>query len=312
MSEDARKSHESEGLDTRIEHLETRRAEKEDARVAGDLRGQRVRGWTEKFLTRTTSGAIYAITILVCLFIGPVATGLLAAGMAWLCCSEFFRMVRMSGRMPNEIVGLAAAVAFPLASLVHPILLTGIIFLTLLCVSVWYIVTPRANIGDVAATVFGPLYTGLLLSSIVLIRMTDAGSTGALLTFGVMGSVWINDMMAYIVGSKVGRHKLAPKISPHKTWEGLVGGIVGSVVIWVIIAVVVPVSLPIPLAIIAGLLCGATGVLGDLVESRIKRGAGVKDSGNLMPGHGGLLDRSDSMLFGCMTAYLILRLGGIL
>ncbi|MCI1665330.1 MAG: phosphatidate cytidylyltransferase [Atopobiaceae bacterium] len=314
---DGRTSHaqpqrDSINLDSTIDSIESKRALKEGERVRGDLKGQKARGWTEKLITRTTSGAIYAITILVCLFLGPQATALLVAAMSWLCCSEFFRIVRMSGRMPNEVLGLAASVAFPISVLIHSALLIFIIFVLVVAVGVWYVVTPRANIGDVAATVFGPLYTGLMLSAVVLIRVCDAGVDGALLTFGVMGSVWINDAFAYFVGSRLGRHRLAPRISPNKSWEGLIGGIVGSLLIWVIMVIVGVRGITLPLAILCGLASGVAGVIGDLVESRIKRGAGVKDSGNLMPGHGGLLDRSDSMIFGCMTAYFILLLGGIL
>ena len=104
------------GIDRQIDRLESRRASKEERRAAGDLTGQKARGVTERVLTRTTSGAIYALLTLVCLFAGPITTTLLIAGMAWLCCSEFFRICRMGGRMPNESIGLAAALLFPLAA----------------------------------------------------------------------------------------------------------------------------------------------------------------------------------------------------
>ena len=118
--------------------------------------------------------------------------------------------------------------------------------------------------------------------------------------------------MAYAIGSRFGVHKLAPRISPHKSWEGFYGGIVASVIIWAILAAFGVAGLEMPLAILGGLFVGIAGVVGDLFESRLKRGLGVKDSGNLMPGHGGLLDRSDSMLFGSMAAYFVLFFGGIL
>ncbi|MEE8673872.1 phosphatidate cytidylyltransferase [Tractidigestivibacter scatoligenes] len=308
-----RDKRESVGIDRHIDKLENRRNAKEAQRTAGALAGQRARGWTERLLTRTTSGAIYAIVVLVCLYLGPFATTLMISAMGWLCCSEFFRIARMGGRMPNEGVGLAAAVLFPLAAYGYGLRgLVIILFLLLAACAAWYVFTPRANVGDVAITVFGPLYTSLTFSSLVLVRIIDKGFMGATLTFGVMLSIWANDAMAYAIGSRFGIHKLAPRISPHKSWEGFYGGIVASVIIWAILAAFGVAGLEMPLAILGGLLVGIAGVVGDLFESRLKRGVGVKDSGNLMPGHGGLLDRSDSMLFGSMAAYFVLFFGGIL
>ena len=301
------------GLDRQIERLEGRRASKEEARAAGELKGQRARSSAERLLTRTTSGAIYAIVTLACLFGGTVTTTLLIAAEAWLCCSEFFRICRMGGRMPNDALGLAAALVFPLAAHANGLFaLTVAIFALLLACAVWYVFTPRANIADVAVTVFGPLYTSLAFSSIVLVRLFDAGPAGALLALGVMLSIWGNDAFAYFVGSAIGSHKLAPRISPSKSVEGFVGGIAGSVLIWVLVGLFLVPEVGPGLGVACGLFVGVAGVFGDLFESRLKRGVGVKDSGNLIPGHGGLLDRSDSMLFGGMAAFFLLRFGGIL
>ena len=165
---ESRHSGESRGLDRGIDSLERKRQAKEPARIAGTLRGQRVRLGTEKLLTRTTSGIIYAIVVLAGLFIGPHATMILVAGMAWLCCSELFRMCRMSGRMPNEAIGLGAAVLFPLAAQFNGYQsLIAILIILCFAVAGWYVVTPRANIADVATTVFGPIYTSFLFSSVV-------------------------------------------------------------------------------------------------------------------------------------------------
>ena len=105
---------------------------------------------------------------------------------------------------------------------------------------------------------------------------------------------------------------MAPRISPNKSWEGFFGGLVGSVAVWAAAACFNLAGITWPVALAAGLIEGVVAVIGDLFESRIKRGVGVKDSGNLIPGHGGLLDRTDSMLFGSVIAYFILVVGGIL
>lgn len=309
----AETEHISVGLDRQVDKLEARRAAKEGQRAAGKLAGQRARGATEKLLTRTTSGAIYALLIVACLFIGPFTTTLLVVCMAWLCCSEFFRMTRMGGRMPNEIYGLTAAILFPLAAYFRGVAgLAVLLLLFLVAIAAWYVATPRAGIGDVAVSVFGPIYTSFAFSAIVLVRVSDKGVHGALLTLGVMLSLWSNDAVAYLVGSRIGSHKLAPRISPNKSWEGFWAGLVGSVAVWVVLALAGVANIGVPLAAVVGLVVGIVGVVGDLFESRIKRGVGVKDSGNLIPGHGGLLDRSDSLLFGSIAAYILLLFGGIL
>ncbi len=301
------------GLDRHIDRLEARRASKESRRSEGSLPAQKARGTAEKLLTRTTSGFIYAVVTLACLFAGSWTTTLLVVAEAWLCCSEFFRICRLGGRLPNETLGLAAALLFPVAARLRGLLaLTLVIFVLLMGCAIWFVFNPRASIADVAVTTFGPLYTSLAFSSVVLLRVSDPGLGGALLTLGVMLSVWANDALAYFVGSAIGVHKLAPRISPHKSVEGLVGGIVGSVAIWALLGAFVVPELGIVICMVFGLVVGLAGVIGDLFESRIKRGAGVKDSGSLLPGHGGLLDRSDSLLFGCMAAYFLLLFGGVL
>ncbi|MEY8436631.1 phosphatidate cytidylyltransferase [Atopobiaceae bacterium 24-176] len=308
------------GLEGSMKKYEEKREERERLRLQGETRGSKVRSGTEKLLTRTLSGLFYSVIVLVCIFWGPLPCAVLFCAMAWLCCSEFFRMARMLGRMPNELVGLTAAVAFVACPLLPDTAAAAIFSLLVLACGVWFVWTARASISDVAITVFGPVYTGFLLSFMMRIRLMEApGQAGegpmamaALLTFGVIASIWMSDAAAYFVGSRFGRHKMVPKISPHKTWEGFVGGMAGSIFVWVLMWLVGLPCVTLPLAVLGGVGVGALGVVGDLFESRLKRAAGVKDSGNFIPGHGGMLDRTDSILFGSMTAYFILRLGGLL
>ena len=265
-----------------------------------------------KFMTRAVVGVGYAVLVLVCLLMGRWATTALLCVFAWQCCNEFYKMMRMAGRMPNELIGLAAAVAFPIAANISYLYSGVAAFLLAIATGVWYVLTPRANISDVALTVFGPMYTSLLFTSILKVRAVDPGIMGGILTFAVMASIWVNDSFAYIFGSRFGRTKLAPKISPNKSWEGFFGGMLGSILVWVLISLLGLMPVPVPMAILTGIVLGIFGVIGDLFESRIKRSVGVKDSGNIMPGHGGLLDRHDSMLFGVMAAAFVLKVGGLL
>ena len=264
------------------------------------------------FIVRAGFGLIYAGLFIACLVLGTIPTAVFISAMSWLCCYEFFRMVRLDGKVPNEFLGLVAAVLFPLSVLVDAVWLTVLNFLLVLFLGLWYVWSPRTRMADVAVTAFGPIYTGYMLSAVVLLREAVPGFEGALLSIGVCASLWISDSFAYMVGSRLGKHKMAPKISPNKSWEGFVGGLVGSVLIWMILWATGLYGFDLWFAVLAGVVIGIMGVFGDLIESRIKRGVGVKDSGHLIPGHGGMLDRSDSLIFGCITAYLLLHIGGVL
>ena len=153
---------------------------------------------------------------------------------------------------------------------------------------------------------YGPQGTGLLLCGLVVIQQALPYPWGSIVVLLLFLSVWANDSFAYLVGSKFGKHKLAPRTSPKKSWEGFLAGIVGSAAFWVAIAFVPGVQLPVWLAVLFGVVCALAEVLGDLVESRIKRNSGFKDSGTIMPGHGGLLDRCDSLFLASAVAAILL------
>ncbi len=155
-----------------------------------------------------------------------------------------------------------------------------------------------------AWTFAGILYVGWLLSYILELRGLGNGRSWVFLAlFATFGS----DTAAFFVGRAIGKHKLAPTISPNKTWEGAIGGLLGAVIISLLFLLPTPVQLSASLtwwqAVILGLLISFFGQLGDLVESLLKRNVGVKDSGNLIPGHGGILDRMDSIVFAVVVVY---------
>ncbi|WP_239284937.1 phosphatidate cytidylyltransferase [Collinsella sp. An2] len=265
-----------------------------------------------RFMTRVVSGLIYVGLFIGCLLGGTLSTAIFMAVVSWICCSEFFDMMRRDGKVPNAPLGLVAAALFPLAALGDSYFLSAALFLLVLSVGLWYVYSPRCRISDVSVTLMGPIYTGYMLSSVVLLRDAIPGFPGALLTVGVCASLWVSDSFAYLVGSKIGRHKLVPKISPHKSWEGFFGGILGSVIVWCILFATGFFRMDLWYAVLCGVVVSVLGVFGDLIESRIKRGVGVKDSGTLIPGHGGMLDRNDSLIFGAITAQLLLIIGGVI
>jgi phosphatidate cytidylyltransferase len=154
-------------------------------------------------------------------------------------------------------------------------------------------------VGRMAMTDFGVLWVAGGFAYVVLIRALHHGMP---LTIMLLGCTMLSDTFAYFVGRAVGRHKLAPHISPGKTVEGAVGGLVGAVVAALIVRIYSS-WMPTKDAVILGLVIGVVGQWGDLFESTVKRDFRVKDSGRILPGHGGILDRFDSFLFASFVAY---------
>jgi phosphatidate cytidylyltransferase len=162
-------------------------------------------------------------------------------------------------------------------------------------------------ISSVGATLLGVLYVGLLGSHLISLRVGfTQGLSADLLSFFflvLMGA----DIGAYYTGRTIGKHKLAPKISPGKTWEGVIGGVLAALGMAALSHFWFFRELPLKWALPLALVMTVVGILGDLTESALKRGAGAKDAANILPGHGGILDRLDSLLFNAPLIYYFAR-----
>ncbi|MDO5334778.1 MAG: phosphatidate cytidylyltransferase [Coriobacteriia bacterium] len=263
------------------------------------------------FGLRLVSGAIYVLLTLACVMASDITCAVYLAALCGVCSWEFFVMLRADAKLPNETIGVVAATLFPLATCFFGGRgIMAVLFLLMVALLVWYVFFPRARVADVAVSLLGALYTGLMMCGAMVLRLALPDYWGGVLLVAVLVSIWGNDSFAYLVGSAIGKHKMVPTISPKKSWEGFFGGMACSVLVWVGISYIPGVEVHLAVAAILGLLCGCAGVLGDLVESRIKRSSGFKDSGFAMPGHGGLLDRCDSQFLVFVVAALGLVLSG--
>lgn len=167
----------------------------------------------------------------------------------------------------------------------------------------------ETSMSHLTATVFAGIYAPIGILSIILINSFGNGKDGFILTMLLIVMVWGSDIFAYFGGKSFGKHALAPSISPNKTWEGFFSGYVGSAVAASLFLFAVP--YPSPISIIQlvpfALLVATFGPIGDLLESKLKRKAGVKDSSSLLPGHGGFFDRFDALLLAAPVAYIYLK-----
>ena len=243
-------------------------------------------------------------------YLPPSAFFVLVLAAAWLAMLEFYRLYFHNERFPWPILlGLGFA-GLLLASMQWPSFVSErtVFLMTLVAVLASRLFSTRELKGSLvesAVLVFGILYVGLTLGHLLLTR---ALAGGEFLIIFVVLVTWAGDTGAYYTGTSLGRRRLAPVISPNKTVEGLIGGVAVALAAAMGAGLWFLPSFSVADCLATGLLLSMAGVVGDLVESALKRSAGVKDSGALIPAHGGMLDRLDSLLFAAPAFYYYVTL----
>jgi phosphatidate cytidylyltransferase len=274
-------------------------------------------------LTKRVGVALIGIPVAVGLvFLGgyPLAgfLVLLASAAAW----EFAALYRESGvpAVPPVAAALAAAYVLLAAALSPGTFMVWATVVTLVVAATLAMAAAaEARPGAmVMASVFGALYTGVTLAFALWLRAEGGaapGLAGAAVLMLPVAITWLGDTAAYSVGKAIGRHKMAPVISPKKTWEGAIAGFIatagGALLYAALTRSIVPWTMSAGELLGLGAVLAVAGQAGDLFESRIKRECGVKDSSGLLPGHGGILDRLDSLLFVFPFAYAYLGIVGV-
>lgn len=252
------------------------------------------------FLTRALVGLILVPIVIGLIVIGGWLFELLLILALSAAAIEFVQMMRQDGFEPPLfftlilIISIATDAIFPEANLLRPA-----VAFTLISSLTWQLAHRRgAPTVNWALAIIAGLYLGIAGAHFILLRQLPNGDRWLLLA---IAGTWFADTGAYLVGSRIGRHKMTPTLSPKKSWEGLIGGIVlGSLLNMAAAAVL---ALPLGHGAVLGLIGATIGTLGDLSISMIKRQVGVKDTGQLLPGHGGALDRLDSLLFSIIVSY---------
>lgn len=266
----------------------------------------------DSFRIRLMVGAIYLFFVLGSFFLGNFATMLVLCFIAFVTSQEFYYMVRKESRLPNELIGAVGSVAYiPAMNYFGLRGCASVTLILLVVLLVWYVFWMKAKVDDVGVSLFGAVYTGGFLSGFMYLSANIEPSVSPWVLIVIFLSVCANDSFAYLIGRSFGKHKLAPRTSPNKSWEGFLAGIVGCTCFWVIFAFMPHVELELWVSIVFGVLSALVQVLGDLAESRIKRNAGFKDSGWIMPGHGGLLDRCDSLFLASVSSVIMFIVSGV-
>jgi phosphatidate cytidylyltransferase len=270
---------------------------------------------------RVASALVGAPIAIACIWYGDAALATLLAAAAGTGAWEFYRMARNTGGAPFVRTGIALAAIVPLVVHAHvlrvgtPTLTAGVmVVLGLLALAVWRRGVSGHPLLAVATTLLGVLYVGVPVAYGYALRYFDwavGRPAGAAVLLMPVLCTWASDIGAYAAGRTIGGPKLIPSVSPGKTISGSIGGLIASAALAAAYAPLVlrpfaQLGFGPGRALVFGLLISVAAQLGDLVESLLKRDAGVKDSSSLIPGHGGVLDRIDSLLFVLPVSYLLL------
>jgi phosphatidate cytidylyltransferase len=265
---------------------------------------------------RLLTAAVVLPPLLWLLFRGPAwAFFLLVSAAAGIAADELFRMTHPADAL-SRAIGVLTTLAVS-ASLYCWGSDPRALLTLLLVVPVVGLMLPLWRLGDIQSAAFrsfagvaGPLYIGGLLTALALIRR-DAGSVGPQYVFLCLTFAWLADTGGYFFGRFLGKRKLYEAISPKKTRAGFVGALLGAELGALLAHFVYLPNIPLTHALPLGLVAGALGQFGDLVESLLKRSTGIKDSGSIVPGHGGMLDRIDALIIVAPVVYLYILWVGV-
>ncbi len=262
------------------------------------------------FWQRLITGVIFLVVLISAIVYSQWTFAALFSVIDVLALYEFYRIGRQTGYKPiaayGTVVGLAAFVLSFLAS-AHIIPVSALALVAILLIPIFIIVlfgNYDNPVATIAYTFYGLVYIALPFALISPIAFH--GGYQSIMVLGMFIIIWVNDTGAYCFGVTIGRHRMFERISPKKTWEGFIGGALAAVGAALILARFFPI-LGQTQWIVVALITVTFGTLGDLAESQLKRTVGIKDSSNILPGHGGILDRFDSIILAIPVIFAYLQ-----
>jgi phosphatidate cytidylyltransferase len=277
---------------------------------------------TRTFMTRTASAAVFVVLLLGCLWLHPVTFVGFFAFVGFVGLFELYKLAHAVSKSPAAPLGYflhaALLTGLFLVEVVQPLQLRPYLITLTLAWPLYMLVELfklKTSLFSVPAFVFGFLYVSVPCALLILMsgahfELADMkGDFHPQKVLGMIFFIWINDTGAYLVGSFLGKHKMYERVSPGKTWEGTIGGVILTLALAYVVYLLFPQLAYVHWLAIA-LIVSVFGTLGDLAESLLKRTAQVKDSGRIMPGHGGVLDRFDSLLFATPFVFAYLAATG--
>lgn len=265
--------------------------------------------------------AIFAIMLLICVVLaGDKVFGGAIFLLSIIAMREYLNCFKNTNYKPIKSIAyistlILAVLIFKNYLSINMVAMGVLVYITVIALSLPIIfMSDKYNIGDISVTLFGILYVTFLFSFLTLTRQFE---NGVYYIWMIFIGASVTDTCAYFVGCSLGKHKLAPKVSPKKTIEGSIGGVIGTVLVMTLYGMylnshILALNVHVVHFIILGFVTAIVSQLGDLCASSIKRYVKIKDYGNILPGHGGILDRFDSIMFIAPIVYFYFKLiGGI-
>lgn len=256
--------------------------------------------------------ALIGIPVLIFLmYTGGIPLLIFVIILASLALFELHRLLEKMNLQIHLMLLYGSGLIFPIIAFLAPaenresLLFVGLILYLLIHLVLLVLFFPKYGLSDLGASYLGSCYISVLFSFLILIRKIEPYGFQILLLIFIL--TWACDIGAYFIGTRFGHRRFCPAVSPHKTVEGAVGGLASSLVVAYLFYLFFPI-LSVKVILLLAFTIGLVVQLGDLVESAIKRMASVKDSGSIIPGHGGILDRFDSILFSAPVAYFFIKL----